>query len=81
MNIEQHELQKLSEIRARFQEAASTLGELKVRETVLQNLIKVSTDDFLDIMDEEANFIKELVSKYGEGILNTETGEIKINGE
>jgi|TARA_R100000005_G_C5002951_1_gene210886 hypothetical protein len=53
------------------------VSEMFLQKTVLDDLIQKLQNEFLISLEKEQNFIKQLNEKYGEGLLDIETGEIK----
>jgi|TARA_Y100001963_G_scaffold90194_1_gene124433 hypothetical protein len=53
------------------------VSEMFLQKTVLDDLIQRLQNEFLISLEQEQNFIKQLNEKYGEGLLDIETGEIK----
>ena len=77
--ITEEELQKIQEGREKVSTIAEYLSELVLQQTVLDNLVKNTKQEFLDSVSEEENYFAELNEKYGEGLLNIETGEIETS--
>ena len=77
--ITEEELQKIQDGREKVSTIAEYLSELVLQQTVLDNLVKNTKQEFLDSVSEEENYFAELNEKYGEGLLDIETGEIKTS--
>ena len=77
--ITEEELQKIKEGRDRVTAIAEYLSELVLQQTVLDNLVKNTKQEFLDSVSDEESYFAELNEKYGEGLLDIETGEIKTS--
>ena len=77
--ITEEELQKIQEGREKVSTIAEYLSELVLQQTVLDNLVKNTKQEFLDSVSEEEKYFAELNKKYGEGLLNIETGEIETS--
>jgi hypothetical protein len=77
--ITEEELQKIQDGREKVSTIAEYLSELVLQQTVLDNLVKNTKQEFLDSVSEEENYFAELNEKYGEGLLNIETGEIETS--
>ena len=77
--VTEEELQKIKEGRKNISSIAEYLSELLLQQTVLDNLVKNTKQEFLDSVSEEENYFAELNEKYGEGLLNIETGEIETS--
>ena len=77
--ITEEELQKIKDGRDNVSTIAEYLSELVLQQTVLDNLVKKSKQEFLDSVSDEEHYIAELNEKYGEGLLNIETGDIETS--
>ena len=77
--ITEEELQKVKDGRDKVSNIAEYLSELVLQQTVLDNLVKNTKQEFLDSVSEEEIYFTELNKKYGEGLLNIETGEIETS--
>ena len=77
--ITEEELQKVKDGRDKVSNIAEYLSELVLQQTVLDNLVKNTKQEFLDSVSEEEKYFAELNKKYGEGLLNIETGEIETS--
>ena len=77
--ITEEELQKVKDGRDKVSNIAEYLSELVLQQTVLDNLVKNTKQEFLDSVSEEEIYFTELNKKYGEGVLNIETGEIETS--
>ena len=77
--ITEEELQKVKDGRDKVSHIAEYLSELVLQQTVLDNLVKNTKQEFLDSVSEEEIYFTELNKKYGEGLLNIETGEIETS--
>ena len=77
--ITEEELQKVKDTRQVVSVVAEYLSELVLQQTVLDNLVKNTKQEFLDSVSEEEKYFAELNKKYGEGLLNIETGEIETS--
>ena len=77
--ITEEELQKVKDTRQVVSVVAEYLSELVLQQTVLDNLVKNTKQEFLDSVSEEEKYFAELNKKYGEGVLNIETGEIETS--
>lgn len=75
--LTQEELQQLKDIRSEVLQLASSLGELSYQE-VLINLEKTKiTDAIKQIRSKEQALFAEFGKKYGDGVVNIETGVIE----
>ena len=77
--ITEEELQKVKDGREKVATIAEYMSELVLQQTVLDNLVKNTKQEFLDSVSEEEKYFAELNKKYGEGLLNIETGEIETS--
>ena len=77
--ITEEELQKIKDGRREVSLVAEDLSELVLQQTVLDNLVKNTKQEFLDLVSNEESYFAELNEKYGEGLLDIETGEIKTS--
>ena len=77
--ITEEELQKVKDGRDKVSNIAEYLSELVLQQTVLDYLVKNTKQEFLDSVSEEEIYFTELNKKYGEGLLNIETGEIETS--
>ena len=77
--ITEEELQKVKDGREKVATIAEYMSELVLQQTVLDNLVKNTKQEFLDSVSEEEIYFTELNKKYGEGVLNIETGEIETS--
>ncbi len=77
--ITEEELQNVKGGREKVSIIAEYLSELVLQQTVLDNLVKNTKQEFLDSVSDEEKYFAELNKKYGEGLLNIETGEIETS--
>ena len=77
--ITEEELQKIKEGRKNISSIAEYLRELLLQQTVLDNLVQNTKNTFLNLVSDEESYFAELNKKYGEGLLDIETGEIKTS--
>lgn len=76
--ITQEELQQIQQVRRQVVEVASALGEISYQE-VLINLEKQKlTEVVKNLREAERKLLEEFGKKYGDGIVNLETGEIEL---
>ena len=75
--ITEEELQKVKDGREKVATIAEYMSELVLQQTVLDNLVKNTKQEFLDSVSEEEIYFTELNKKYG--LLNIETGEIETS--
>jgi hypothetical protein len=75
--LTQEELQQVQDIRKQALELASALGELGYQQ-VLIDLDKANlTEAVKDLKQKERTLLDEFNKKYGDGVINLETGEIQ----
>lgn len=75
--LAQEELQQIQQVRRQMVETASALGEIGYQE-VLINLEKQRlTEVVRGLREAERKLLDEFGKKYGDGIINLETGEIQ----
>ena len=77
--ITEEELQKIKDGRDNVSTIAEYLSELVLQQTVLDNLVKNTKQEFLDSVSNEESYFAELNKEYGEGLLDMKTGEIKTS--
>ena len=80
------ELKSIKEIQNKYIQIQMNLGKIsiaKVRiESQFKNLLSQEEElknAFIDTQDQEKNFVDSVTEKYGEGVLNAETGEFVLN--
>jgi predicted aspartyl protease len=76
--LSQEELQQIQEIRKQMVEVASTLGELSFQETVISIEKQKLTEVVKNAREREKALLNEFGKKYGDGVINLETGEIEL---
>ena len=81
----EEEMKTVKEIQQRYVDVQHKLGQLSVAEIRLNqqlDALNISrselNDSFRKTQKEEKDFIKVVTEKYGDGILNPETGEYNI---
>jgi len=75
--LTQEELQQLKDIRSEVLQLASTLGEVSYQE-VLLNIDKARIADAIkEVRIKEQALFAEFGKKYGDGVVNIETGTIE----
>ena len=82
MKITDKELEDIRINRDALDRIAEELSEMNIRQILLENeMVKLKTH-FISLITKDDQLISNLMDKYGEGLLDLETGEIKIsNGE
>lgn len=75
--ISDEELQKVKQNRQQVLTNSQQLSDLVLQQTVLESLVGDAKRTFLESVNTESNYLQSLNTKYGEGLLDIETGEIK----
>jgi chromosome segregation ATPase len=80
------ELQSIKDLQTRYDQTVFELGSLEAQLIVFETQIdKLKEDkrglvsDLNSLGKKESELIKSLQEKYGEGIVNPETGEVTVN--
>lgn len=76
--LTQEELQKLKEIKQQVISVASALGEIEYQKVILQIEHERLSTEVKKIKDAEQVILREFGQKYGDGIINLETGEVDL---
>lgn len=74
----QEELQQILEVRKQMVELASALGEVAFQETVIGIEKEKITESVKAVREKERVLLSEFGKKYGDGVINLETGEIQL---
>ena len=75
--ISDEELQKVKTNRQQVLTNSQQLSDLVLQQTLLEEQIEIAKSQFLAAFNTERNYLESLNDKYGEGLLDIETGEIK----
>lgn len=75
--LTQEELQQLKDIRSEVLQLASTLGELSYQEVLLSIDKARVADAVKEVRIKEQALFAEFGKKYGDGVVNIETGTIE----
>ena len=75
--ISDDELQQVKQNRERVLQNSHNLSELVLSQTLLEQQIQEAKTVFLESVERESNNLESLNKKYGEGLLDIDTGEIK----
>lgn len=75
--ISDEELQKVKTNREQVLTNSQQLSDLVLQQTLLEEQIGIVKSHFLAAFNTERNYLESLNDKYGEGLLDIETGEIK----
>jgi len=73
--IKPEQLQKLQELRGKFQELTFLIGKNKIEQTSLKAEEEAMISEYARLGEEEQNFLGEIQKEYGDGNLDTNTGE------
>lgn len=79
MKLEDAELEQIKNNRQNVEMVALQLGELQLQKVLLDDAVRTLKDNFLQAVKSEEQFLETIKEKYGDGLLDIETGEIKIN--
>lgn len=74
--LTQEELQQIKGIKDEILSIASALGELEYQNTVIALEKQKLVDQVQSVKERESVILKSFGQKYGDGIINLETGEI-----
>lgn len=77
--ISEEELNVVKENRRRVLQNSQLLGDLLVKQVLVKNAVFEAEGEFLKADEIESKYLQELNEKYGEGLLDIETGEIKTS--
>jgi hypothetical protein len=77
--ISDEELQQVKQNRERVLQNSQNLSELTLSQTLLEQQIQEAKTVFLESVEKESNNLENLNKKYGEGLLDIDTGEIKTS--
>ena len=75
--LPQEELQQIKEVRKQMLELASMLGELSYQEVILSIEKSKLTEAVKNVREKERLLLDEFGKKYGDGVIDLETGEIQ----
>jgi hypothetical protein len=73
--IKPEQLQKLQELRGRFNELTFLIGKNKIEQISLKAEEEDMISEYARLGGEEQNFLGEIQKEYGDGNLDTNTGE------
>ena len=74
--LTQEELQELKGIKDEVLSIASALGELEYQSTLIELEREKLVEQVRDVREREQQLLKGFGQRYGDGIINLETGEI-----
>jgi hypothetical protein len=75
--LTQEELQQLKDIRSQVLQLASTLGEISYQEVLIGIDKAKIAESIKEVRLKEQTLFAEFGKKYGDGVVNIETGEIE----
>jgi len=70
------ELEKLKNLQSQYFKIIDSLGNIEIQIMDLENLKADLKKELISLREEESNFTKELETKYGEGKISLDTGEV-----
>jgi len=73
--LTQEEIQKLTELKNRFNELVNVVGNVEIQLMDLQLKKEQLKSGLQDLQQQEIAIAKELEDKYGQGSISLETGE------
>ena len=76
--ISSEELESIKKIKQEYTELALTLGELELQKSNIEKEKLRLLDIHTQLMEKETNLVNQLSTKYGNGTINVETGEITV---
>ena len=79
MKINDQELKQIQEYHSLVSVETERLAELMLQQIVLEDMIEKSKKQFLELISKSENYNLELEKKYGKGVLDIATGEIKTS--
>jgi len=71
------ELQQVRILKQEYNNLAINLGELTLQKANIEEDIKAILESRKNIYEKEQTLAKQLQEKYGQGIINIDTGEVK----
>lgn len=73
--IKPEQLQKVNELKAKFNELTFLIGRTQIEQKRLKVEEEEMFNEFARLEQEEQTFLSEIQKEYGDGDLNTTTGE------
>jgi hypothetical protein len=73
--IKPEQLQKLQELKGKFSELTFLIGKNKIEQISLKAEEEAMISEYARLGEEEQNFLGEIQKEYGDGNLDTNTGE------
>ena len=73
--IRPEQLQKVNELKGKFNELTFLIGKNKIEQISLKAEEEAMISEYARLGEEEQNFLGEIQKEYGDGNLDTNTGE------
>ena len=73
--IKDEELTKINELKGKFNELTFLIGKNKIEQISLKAEEEAMISEYARLGEEEQNFLGEIQKEYGDGNLDTNTGE------
>ena len=73
--IKPEQLQKVQELKIKFNELTFLIGKNKIEQLSLKAEEEAMISEYARLGEEEQNFLGEIQKEYGDGNLDTNTGE------
>jgi hypothetical protein len=73
--IKPEQLQTLQDLRGKFNELTFLIGKNKIEQITLKAEEEAMISEYARLGEEEQNFLGEIQKEYGDGNLDTNTGE------
>ena len=74
--IEEQELKKIKDLNELLNSLVTEIGNIEINRISIEFQYSVSKSKILDLRKEESNLLEKLSKKYGDVMINPETGEI-----
>ena len=76
--IKDEQLAKINELKGKFNELTFLIGQNKIEQITLTAEEEAMISEYARLGEEEQNFLGEIQKEYGDGNLDTTTGEFTI---
>ena len=73
--IKDEQLAKINELKGKFNELTFLIGKNKIEQITLKAEEEAMISEYARLGEEEQNFLGEIQKEYGDGNLDTNTGE------
>jgi len=73
--IKDEQLEKINELKGKFNELTFLIGKNKIEQISLKAEEEAMISEYARLGEEEQNFLGEIQKEYGDGNLDTNTGE------